>query len=33
MTATITNEAIAWKLPDLDTVYHCEDPGADARRG
>lgn len=25
-TATITNET-AWKLPDLDTVYHCEDMG------
>ena len=25
-TATITNET-AWKLPDLDTVYHCEDLG------
>ena len=24
MTATITKEATAWKLPDLDTVYHCE---------
>ena len=27
-TATITNEATAWKLPDLDTVYHCEGLGA-----
>ena len=26
-TATITNEATAWKLPDLDTVYHCEELG------
>ena len=26
-TATITNET-AWKLPDLDTVYHCEGLGA-----
>lgn len=25
-TATITKEA-AWKLPDLDTVYHCEELG------
>ena len=25
--ATITNEATAWKLPDLDTVYHCEELG------
>ena len=37
MNATITKEATAWKLPDLDTVYHCEelgphDPGPDARR-
>ena len=27
MTATITKEAAAWKLPDLDTVYHCEELG------
>ena len=27
MTATITKEANAWKLPDLDTVYHCEELG------
>lgn len=26
-TATITNEGTAWKLPDLDTVYHCEELG------
>ena len=26
-TATITNEATAWKLPALDTVYHCEELG------
>lgn len=26
-TATITKEAAAWKLPDLDTVYHCEELG------
>lgn len=25
MTATITKEAAAWKLPGLDTVYHCEE--------
>ena len=25
-TATVTNET-SWKLPDLDTVYHCEDLG------
>ena len=27
MNATITKEATAWKLPDLDTVYHCEELG------
>lgn len=27
MTATITKEAAAWKLPDLDTLYHCEELG------
>ena len=27
MTTTITKEATAWKLPDLDTVYHGEDLG------
>lgn len=27
MTATITKEATSWKLPDFDTVYHCEDLG------
>lgn len=27
MTATITKEATAWKPPDLDTVYHCEELG------
>lgn len=26
-TATITREATSWKLPDLDTVYQCEDMG------
>ena len=27
MTVTITKEGTAWKLPDLDTVYHCEELG------
>ncbi|NHM15269.1 hypothetical protein GMI69_01075 [Eggerthellaceae bacterium zg-887] len=27
MTATITKEATAFKLPDLDTVFHCEELG------
>lgn len=27
MTAAITKEATAWKLPDLDTIYHCEELG------
>lgn len=26
-TMTTTAAATAWKLPDLDTVYHCEELG------